>query len=195
MADDEDKERDQVDDHQIAAVDQKFALAIDSGTIQELYAQGPDAVYRHCQKWATATAVKIIGDLPGMMSHDHVALVSSLARHAEAAMVAVHGQCPRSQLPQTPPGLSVVLGWSTINDPASLGIDCPKRLPRTAQLVAGLEWSWCPGCDCDAWFYITTNRTRKHWILWVDDPLPFLVPVFMREPGGIGSLADREGGA
>ena len=28
-----------------------------------------------------------------------------------------------------------------------------------------------------------------------DDPLPFLVPVFMREPGGIGSLAEPEGGA
>lgn len=44
--------------------------------------------------------------------------------------------------------------------------DCPKKMPRTAKYVGGVEWAWSPGHSRQDLYYLSTNRSRTHWILW-----------------------------
>ncbi len=45
-------------------------------------------------------------------------------------------------------------------------IDCPKQLPKSAKYVAFVEWSWSPWHSRQDNYYLSTNESRTHWILW-----------------------------
>ena len=50
--------------------------------------------------------------------------------------------------------------------------DFPKRMPRTATYILGVEWSWSPMHSRVESYYISTNRSRSHWFFWhsyIDD--------------------------
>ena len=44
--------------------------------------------------------------------------------------------------------------------------DVPETKPRSATLVACLEWSWSPVHSRQDWYHISTNRSRSHWFFW-----------------------------
>jgi hypothetical protein len=41
-----------------------------------------------------------------------------------------------------------------------------EKPPRTAKLVVSLYWSWAPGTDVSATYFLSTNRKRTGWFLW-----------------------------
>jgi len=51
-------------------------------------------------------------------------------------------------------------------------VDYPKRFPRSAKLVATLGVASAPGNSWEDRYYISGNRGRSHWILWIvfEDP-------------------------
>ena len=59
-------------------------------------------------------------------------------------------------------------------------IPCAKTPGRNAVTVLHAVWSFGPGSDRQSEYRLTTNRGRKHWILWesgTDDDRVFFVPV------------------
>ena len=51
---------------------------------------------------------------------------------------------------------------SSASDPPPTHFDCPRQMPRSARYVAcGTN----PDTSSDS-YYISTNRSRSHWILW-----------------------------
>lgn len=59
-------------------------------------------------------------------------------------------------------------------------IPCARAPGRRAATVLRAVWSFGPGCDRRSEYRLTTNRGRKHWILWesgTDDGRVFFVPV------------------
>ena len=45
-------------------------------------------------------------------------------------------------------------------------IDCPKERPRSAKFVVYVDWSWSPAHSRGGDYYLSTNKSRTHWILW-----------------------------
>ena len=59
-------------------------------------------------------------------------------------------------------------------------IPCAKAPGRHAATVLEAVWSFGPGCDRRSDYRLTTNRGRRHWILWQSgtvDGRVFFVPV------------------
>lgn len=50
-------------------------------------------------------------------------------------------------------------------DPAYLP-DCPGKMPLSARLVAETSSSWSPWYSNEDKFFLSTNRSHSHWILW-----------------------------
>lgn len=51
------------------------------------------------------------------------------------------------------------------NPPASIG--APAKMPRAATYIGQVEWAWSPmNTRLDA-YYLSTNRRRTHWFLWL----------------------------
>ena len=47
--------------------------------------------------------------------------------------------------------------------------DCPKAMPPSAVYLCQLEWASAPwSCPLIA-YYLSTNRSRRHWLLWRSD--------------------------
>ena len=46
------------------------------------------------------------------------------------------------------------------------GGNLPKRPPRSALLLCGVEWAWSPMHDRMDYYYISRTRDKRHWILW-----------------------------
>lgn len=151
-----------------ARIAREFVQSMDSEVIRRLYLRGPNAVYGYCVGWGVETVV-MEGDLSRMAVHECVNVTAALARHAEAEIMALNGPCPRPALPETPLGLAIDLNVEWDSDPSAVGIDCPKRFPPTAKLVGAVGSAESPWDNPETWLYITTNRTRKHWILWGDN--------------------------
>jgi hypothetical protein len=49
-------------------------------------------------------------------------------------------------------------------------IDRPATRRRSATFLAKCAWGWGPGNSRLDAYYLSTNRSRSHWILWVDWP-------------------------
>jgi hypothetical protein len=49
-------------------------------------------------------------------------------------------------------------------------IERPATRPRSATFLAKCAWSWGPANSRVDAYYLSTNRSRSHWILWVEWP-------------------------
>jgi hypothetical protein len=57
-------------------------------------------------------------------------------------------------------------GFEGRRDP-SAPVPIPARMPRTARYIGQVEWAWSPmHVRLDA-YYLSTNRERTHWFLWL----------------------------
>lgn len=46
-------------------------------------------------------------------------------------------------------------------------VPLPARMPRSAKYVGQFEWAWGPNNSLLVAYYLSTNRERTHWLLWV----------------------------
>ena len=44
--------------------------------------------------------------------------------------------------------------------------DCPKRIPRGARHLGGVEWAWGPAHSRGDSYFLSTDRAHSRWILW-----------------------------
>lgn len=47
------------------------------------------------------------------------------------------------------------------------GIPCAKRPPSSARKVAAVGWAWGPAHSRADYYFLSLNRTRSHWVLWL----------------------------
>ena len=45
--------------------------------------------------------------------------------------------------------------------------DCPRAMPPSAEYLCLLEWAVSPTYSPLKSYYLSTNRSRKHWLLWL----------------------------
>jgi hypothetical protein len=46
-------------------------------------------------------------------------------------------------------------------------VPLPAKIPRSAKYVGQFEWAWGPNNSLLVAYYLSTNRERTHWLLWV----------------------------
>lgn len=51
------------------------------------------------------------------------------------------------------------------NPPKRLSL--PAKMPRTAKYLGQVEWAWSPNHNLVAAYYLSTDRHRRYWLLWV----------------------------
>jgi hypothetical protein len=58
----------------------------------------------------------------------------------------------------------------TIHDPAQ---PAPPKMPRTAKRIGRFEWASSPANSREDTLFISGNRSRSQWILWISMPDPW----------------------
>jgi hypothetical protein len=56
-------------------------------------------------------------------------------------------------------------GWTPL-DFEALGHLGATRMPRSARYVGQVEWAWSPMNMRISAYYVSMDRTRRHWLLW-----------------------------
>lgn len=49
----------------------------------------------------------------------------------------------------------------------SENIVAPANMPRTAKYIGQFEWAWGPNNCLLVAYYLSSNRKRTHWLLWL----------------------------
>jgi len=75
---------------------------------------------------------------------------------------------------------------------AEVPFERPAKCPRSATLLASGMWTWGPGNSRSDDYYLSTNRSRSHWILWVDWP-DSMLEVGERFPADLRAYCLRSG--
>lgn len=73
--------------------------------------------------------------------------------------------CAVISLPQRPSGFhGIRVPPETVPPPAVLP---PVKMPRAAKYIGQVEWAWGPNNTRLDAYYLSTNRKRTHWFLWL----------------------------
>ncbi len=73
--------------------------------------------------------------------------------------------CAVISLPQRPSGFhGIRLPPETVPPPAALP---PAQMPRSARYIGQVEWAWGPNNTRLDAYYLSTNRERTHWFVWL----------------------------
>ncbi len=73
---------------------------------------------------------------------------------------------PRQRLSLVVPLLPRPAGFAGATEPPD-GALPPENMPRSARYIGQVEWAWSPvNARIDA-YYLSTNRARTHWFLWL----------------------------
>lgn len=57
-------------------------------------------------------------------------------------------------------------GWAPL-DPQALGELAKLKMPRSARYLGQVEWAWSPMHSRVSSYYLSMDRERRHWLLWV----------------------------
>ncbi len=70
-------------------------------------------------------------------------------------------------LPRRPVGFKTTCNYGVIAPP---GIEFLSRKPSRARLLCQLEWAWSPANNRISAYYLSMNRSRSRWLLWMCTP-------------------------
>jgi len=151
----------------LEGIAEKFIEEIDEQEAEDLLAKGRDKTYTRCHVWACDTTRRLLGGIPSTTPDEFDDLSWNLAQIAYGQFCDEFGW-PSRVIPEPPENLDLRCLYREGVEPdwPTKQFGCPRKMPRTAQLVGAFDSCFSPGSNSEDQYYISTNRNWSRWFLW-----------------------------